>query len=306
MLALTIKTSAPLPDGGERDGGPQIGTLENPYKIYIDLPGYALGLDAVNSINERVVANGMGNVLRVRAGMFQKFPDTARVVLDLKAPMRHMQQTMPDRSIFALMVLDPNAPVEVTPPPVSLNASLSGITIVVDAGHGGHDSGARGKQSSEKNHTLDIARRLRDELARRGATVLMTRDGDYFVTLQGRADFANSRRADLFVSVHIDAAPNAKATGTTTYYWTATSQLLAREMQNEMAKASGLPSKGVRQARFFVVRNTWMPSVLLECCYISNQREEKLLLDPNFRQRLANGAAQGVSNYIARYGKPKQ
>jgi N-acetylmuramoyl-L-alanine amidase len=307
--ALTVKTSAPLPDGGPLNGGPQIGTLENPDRIYIDFPGYALGLDAANTPTLRVVAPGLAGVSQVRAGMFQQFPDTARLTLDLKKEMRHVVQTMPDRSIFALLVYDPNNPIaqpEETPPPGNLNVSLRGLTIVVDAGHGGHDIGAPGKQSVEKNHALDIALRLRKELDKRGATVLMTRDGDYFVSLQGRVDFANSRRADLFISCHIDAAPGSTATGSTTYYYSAISQPFAREVQNELAKASGLKSKGIIQRKLFVTRKTWMPSVLTESCYISNPREEKLLLDPNFRQRLANGMAQGIANYIARYGKPRR
>ncbi len=305
VLALTIKTSAPLPKAGQ-EGAPQVGTIENPAKIYIDFPGYSLGLDAANSITERVVTSGSGGVARVRAGLFQKFPDTARIVLDLKDDLKSSVQTLPDRSMFALVLLDPTGASADPPPLPNLNASLGGLTIVVDAGHGGKDSGAPGKQSVEKNHTLDIAKRLRDELEKRGATALMTRDGDYFVTLQGRCDFANSRQADLFISCHIDSAPTATATGTTTYYTSAQSQAFAREVQNELAKATGLRSKGIIQRRLWVTRRTFMPSVLTESCYISNPREEKLLLDPNFRQRLANAMAQGISNYLARYGKPKQ
>lgn len=302
--ALTIKTSAPIPDGGPLNGGPQIGTIDNPDRIYIDFPGYALGFDAINTSAPRVVASGAGDVTQARAGLFQQFPDTARVTLDLKTSMRYTLQTMPDRTIFAMVIYDPTK-AEQAPPPPNLNVSLQGLTIVVDAGHGGHDSGARGGQSAEKNHALDIARRLRSELDKRGATVLMTRDGDYFVTLQGRCDFANARQADLFISCHIDSAGSG-ATGSTTYYTTATSQPFAREVQNELARATGLRSKGIIQRRLYVTRNTTMPSVLTETCYISNPREEKMLLSDNFRQRVAAGLAQGISNYIARYGKPKK
>lgn len=305
VLALTVKTSAPLPKAGEI-GAPQVGTVENPSKIYVDFPGYALGLDAANSIAERVVANGSGGVARVRVGMFQKFPDTARVVLDLKQDVKSSVQKLPDRSMFALILLDPTSPTPDPPPLTSLNGSLSGLTIVVDAGHGGHDTGAPGKQSLEKNHNLDIAKRLRDELEKRGATALMTRDGDYFVTLQGRCDFANSRQADLFISCHIDSAPSPTGTGTTTYYTSAQSQAFAREVQNELAKATGLRSKGIIQRRLWVTRRTFMPSILTESCYISNPHEENLLLDPKFRQQLAAAMAQGLSNYVARYGKPKK
>ena len=303
--ALTIKTSAPIPDGGPLNGGPQIGTIDNPDRIYIDFPGYALGFDAINTPTPRLVSSGLGDVSQVRAGLFQQFPDTARVTLDLKTSMRYTLQTMPDRTIFAMVVFDPTKSVQSAPPVTNLDVSLQGLTIVVDAGHGGHDTGARGKQSAEKNHALDIAKRLRDELDKRGATVLMTRDADYFVTLQGRCDFANTRQADLFISCHIDSATST-ATGSTTYYTTGASKLLAREVQSELAQATGLRSKGIIQRGLYVTRNTNMPSVLTETCYISNPREEKTLMDANFRQRVAVGLAQGVSNYIARYGKPKK
>jgi N-acetylmuramoyl-L-alanine amidase len=180
------------------------------------------------------------------------------------------------------------------------NGSLRGLTIVVDAGHGGHDNGAMGSRSKEKDHTLDISRRLAGHLRSRGANVLMSRDGDYYVTLQGRVDFANSRKADLFVSVHINSFRSTSA-GTETFYYTAQSVALAREVHKELIKATGLKNRGVTQERFFVVRKTWMPSILTETAFISNSREEALLVQPQFRERVARGLAQGIQNYVNRY-----
>jgi N-acetylmuramoyl-L-alanine amidase len=178
--------------------------------------------------------------------------------------------------------------------------SLRGLTIVVDAGHGGHDNGAMGARSREKDHALDISRRLANNLRSRGANVLMTRDGDYFVTLQGRSDFANSRKADIFVSVHINSFKSTSA-GTETFYYTAHSLPLAREVHKELAKATGLKNRGVTQARFSVVRKSLMPSVLTETAFISNSREEALLIQPQFRERVARGLGQGVQNYVDKY-----
>ncbi|MDQ3815433.1 MAG: N-acetylmuramoyl-L-alanine amidase, partial [Armatimonadota bacterium] len=300
MLAMTIKTSAPL-----RSRVPLMGTIDDPPKIYFDFPGYSVGLDAANSITERVVSDGLGDVQRVRVGLFQTFPDTTRVVLDLKKPMTAMRQSLPDNTMFAVVIFDPNESGRPTipPPPGPWNGSLSGFKIVVDAGHGGHDLGAKGARSREKDHTLDIARRLRDKLENRGATVFMTRDNDYFVPLQGRVDFANSRKADIFFSVHINSFRSG-STGTETFYWTAHSYMLAREVQNELVKATQLKSRGISQARFFVIRKTWMPSVLTETCFISNPQEEKLLVDPKWRDRVASGMAQGIVNYFQRYVRP--
>ena len=304
MLALTVKTSAPL-----LPGGVLMGTMSNPPKLYLDFPGYAMGFDAANSTLGRVVTAGLGNVQQARAGMFRQFPDTTRIVLDLKQPLTGVRQMLPDATLFALVLVPPGksatdvvTPIMTMQPPGA--GSLRGLTIVLDAGHGGHDPGAPGTRSMEKAHNLDIVRRLRSQLMARGATVLLTREGDYFITLQGRVDFANSRKADIFLSVHINGSVRKTVGGTGTYYWTANSLFLAREVQNELAKATGLRSHGVIQARFFVIRRTSMPAVLTETCFISNPREETLLLKPEFRDRVARGMAQGITNYATRFLRP--
>jgi N-acetylmuramoyl-L-alanine amidase len=296
VLALTIKTSAPLAANTV-----QMGTLENPPKLYLDFPGFSMGFDAASSQGERTVSNGMNEVQKVRAGLFQDFPDTTRIVLDLKTRLTAVRQTMPDPTLFALVLGDPNRPtVHVVAPPSATGGSLRGITIVVDAGHGGYDHGALGSKSREKDQTLDIARKLRDLLVERGATVHMTRDGDYFISLQGRVDFAHSRGADIFFSVHINSF-RSTSSGTETFYWSAQSQSLAREVQKELVKATGLPSRGVSQARFYVIRKTRMPSVLTDTAFISNPKEEKLLTDPEWRTGVARHMAQGINNYVDKY-----
>ncbi len=329
-VAVTIQASAPLTSRNIKivNVAAEAGSSA---KVYLDFEGFSMGFDAGNSTIERMVAPGAGDVLRARAGMPSKFPDTTRIVLDLKRPLRGMPQSVPDTTIFALRL----APQGTVAPPISTRVftdpmpgdrtganpippkpagkpaanfnygpSLRGLTIVVDAGHGGHDTGARGRASLEKAHTLDISRRLRANLQARGANVLMTRDTDNFITLQGRVDFANNRRADLFVSVHINASPNPASTGTETFYYTAISQSLAREVQKELLKATGRPNRGIEQRRFFVVRYTAMPSVLTETAFISNSKEEALLRRPEYRERVARGIAQGVANYISIYGRP--
>lgn len=303
---LTVKTSAPL-----RAGAVLMGTMDNPHKVYFDFLGYSMGFDAANSPGERVVSAGQGNVERARAGLFASFPDKTRVVLDLKTKMTAVAQPLPDKTLFAVVIVPPGGmKPQFSQPPTpgptpngggNLSGTMRGVTIVVDAGHGGSDSGARGARSLEKNHALDIARRLRNDLERRGATVLMTRDGDYFPSLSDRTNFANSRGADIFISVHIDSY-RSTSTGTTTFFTGANSLPLAREVHAELVRATGRPNRGVRQRRLFVTRNTQMPSILTETAFISNPREEALLMNPNWRERVAKGMAQGLSNYVVRYG----
>lgn len=301
VLAVTIKTTAPIPASKVL-----MGTLEDPDKIYFDFPGYSMGFDAGNTTNERTIAGGLREVERVRAGLFQGFPDTTRVVLDLDQKLEAAIQPLPDKTIAAFLLINRNSrprnPEDPPRPDPPFSSSLRGVKIVVDAGHGGHDSGARGASSSEKTHTLAIAKRLRDYLINKGATVSMTREDDRFISLQGRVDFAHRRDADIFFSVHINSFQSSSA-GTETYYYTGKSKALATEVQKELIKATGLPNRGVLSARFFVIRKTRMPSVLTETAFISNPREEKLLMNAGFRDRVAQAMARGIENYVRRYGR---
>lgn len=299
VLAVTIKTSAPLPPNQE----PLMGTLDDPPKLYFDFPGFSMGLDAGNTTLERVAAGGLREVQRARVGLFEGFPDTTRVVLDLDQALVGTYQPLPDKTITAFLLVNPKGsspPEKVAQPQRDPNSPLRGLKIVVDAGHGGHDGGAGGARSNEKTHTLDIARRVRNHLLNRGAVVSMTREDDRFISLQGRVDFAHRRDADVFFSIHINSYSKTSA-GTETYYYTSQSRALATEVQRELIKATGLPNRGVRSARFFVIRKTRMPSILTETAFISNPREEALLMDPNFRERVAQAMVRGLENYAKKY-----
>jgi N-acetylmuramoyl-L-alanine amidase len=296
VLTVTIKASAPIPDNKVL-----MGTLDEPDdKVYFDFPGFSMGFDAGNTTGERVVAGGQGEIKRARAGLFQGFPDTTRIALDLTRQMKVMVQPLPDKSIFAFLIYGgPGGP---TSPPRRISGlpNLQGIKIVVDAGHGGYDFGATGVRSAEKNHTLDIARRVARKLQDMDATVSMTRYDDRFISLQGRVDFAHRQSADIFFSVHINSYQSSSS-GTETYYYTGQSRALANEVHKELIEATGLPNRGVRSARFYVIRKTRMPSILTETAFISNPTEERKLMDEDFREKVASGMARGIANYVQRY-----
>ncbi len=299
ILAVTIKTSAPLPAGQS----PLMGTLDDPPKLYFDFPGFSMGLDAGYTTGERVTTGGLREVKQARVGLFQGFPDTTRVVLDLDQKLNASLQPLPDKTITAFLLVNPNprAVADPDPPPSrDPNSPLRGMKIVVDAGHGGHDNGAGGARSNEKDHNLSIARRVRDLLINKGAVVSLTREDDTFISLQGRVDFAHRLNADIFFSIHINSYAST-STGTETYYHTSQSRALATEVQRELVKATGLPNRGVRSARFFVIRKTRMPSILTETAFISNPREEALLMDPKFRERVAQAMVRGIENYARKY-----
>jgi N-acetylmuramoyl-L-alanine amidase len=185
--------------------------------------------------------------------------------------------------------------------------SLKGRVIVVDPGHGGSDAGAIGPSNLlEKNVTLAIARDLQQLLSDGGATVIMTRTSDKDVAngdasdieeLQARADVANQANADLFISIHADSFAEYE-TGTTTYFCAGSNDDLARFVQDSMVSQLKLYDRGSQSSDFYVLKNTNMPAILTEAAFISNPKEEKLLANRNFNQKVAIGIYNGIKRYF--------
>jgi N-acetylmuramoyl-L-alanine amidase len=221
-------------------------------------------------------------------------------------------------------------------------------TLVIDPGHGGHDVGAVGPTGlQEKELALDIARRvaalLQEEL---GVRAVLTRAKDQFIGLRERTALANRERADLFVSIHVNAAPVAAATGTETYFlsneatdgaarraaeyenrlisldgprngqpevlrsilWDLAqsdfqqeSSRVAEALQNHLDRALRRPSRGVKQAPFYVLGGAAMPAVLVEIGFISNPQDEQRLRDDGYRDRIARALAAGIAAYKRGY-----
>ena len=214
--------------------------------------------------------------------------------------------------------------------------------VVVDAGHGGKDTGAIGPRGvREKDLTLAIARRVAARLKALGFQVVMTRKSDVFVSLDERTRIANEARADLFVSIHCNAARRRKLEGVET--WTlnvgsdryaarlaafenaeadrAVSDLrliladlatkanasdardLAQSVQSSMVRTlrgrvGRVRDHGVKQALFYVLLGTRMPSILVETGFISNPKEEARLRSTKFQDGTAEAIARGVKDYV--------
>lgn len=196
-------------------------------------------------------------------------------------------------------------------------------TVILDPGHGGEDKGAASRYEWEKNFALDVARRVRDELRRAGLTVVMTRNTDAFVDLHDRAALANARPKSIFVSLHFNASSNRDAEGLEIFCITPRSspsteydELLVRDMVREDGNASELPSfslasaiahslqgslrmadRGVKRARFAVLRLTKVPAVLVEGGFLSNPHDARLVADKNWRNAYASAIATGILAY---------
>jgi N-acetylmuramoyl-L-alanine amidase len=167
--------------------------------------------------------------------------------------------------------------------------------VVIDAGHGGHDRGGiPGQRVSEKDMTLDVARRLKSVLAASGYRVVMTRDSDVFVPLGTRCVIANSYRNAIFVSVHFNSATRRGASGIETYFYSRDSLSLASAIHHYVAGGAPSDNRGVRRRGYYVLRRTNMPAVLVECGFLTNPTEAAYAQNASYRQKLAEAIAAGV------------
>ena len=166
-------------------------------------------------------------------------------------------------------------------------------TIVVDAGHGGHDRGGMpGQRIAEKGYALDVARRLDAVLRNAGYRTILTRRGDYFVALNDRCAIANRESNAVFVSIHFNGAPNSDASGIETYYYRGReSAALAVAIQKKVVSTTGAQSRWVRARSLHVLRCTRFPAVLCELGFLTNRAESSRIDSPAYRQRLAEAIA---------------
>lgn len=175
------------------------------------------------------------------------------------------------------------------------------IKILLDAGHGGNDSGAVGPTGLyEKNVVLNLTNRIGALLTSAGIEVHYTRRTDVYVSLQNRTTNANNLNVDYFVSVHCNAATAITANGIETFAYLpgGEGEELARDIQNHLIDRTKRTNRGVKFANFYVIKYTRMPAVLVECCFISNAAEERLLRDNSFLESLANGIYGGIIRFL--------
>lgn len=193
----------------------------------------------------------------------------------------------------------------------STSGGLDGKIITLDAGHGGSDPGAIGSDGTkEKNITLPITKMLKEILEDKGAKVYMTRTTDVDVfgpnasdaeELQARVNVGEKYNSDMFVSLHINSSVNKNIGGFSTYYYPKTDNdlRLAKNIQNKLAANFGVDDLGVRQANFYVIKRISMPAVLVEMCFISNEKELTLMKGQWFQKKTARLIAEGIEKYFA-------
>ena len=177
--------------------------------------------------------------------------------------------------------------------------TLKGLTIVVDAGHGGNDRGTTGMQGTdEKLLTLMTAELLSAKLKAAGANVVMTRESDTYVSLRKRVAVSQQTAADAFVSIHYDANPDTSITGFTTYYTHSNQKSLASSINEGLASTISLRNRGAQPANFLVLRENRQNSVLIELGFLSNPSEERILTTEMFREQASHGIYQGLLDHF--------
>lgn len=268
------------------------------------------------------ISYGAGNrVVSVRASRQDFYVNNYRYVLSYPVIDRHGQLMISSTDMKKLV--DP-----VLRPQYSSNAGVL-RTVVIDAGHGGHDAGAVSPYAREKDCNLAVAKKLRARLQRLGYRVVMTREGDYFLTLQQRVQIANRVPDSIFVSIHHNSGRSA-ATGIETFTLAphGTTSPFARSRRTEdlagnnqdsenIALATAVHShairstraedRGIQRARFSVLCTIRRPAILFEGGFVSNPAEGRLISTSKYQDKLAESICKGIvayNNTVCRRAKP--
>ncbi|MDS1030476.1 N-acetylmuramoyl-L-alanine amidase [Bacillota bacterium LX-D] len=267
--------------------------LDNPRRLVVDFPNSVLKL----SEQLDTISVNQGLVKSIRVGQYSV--RQSRITVDITgAAGIALASSANNSSKLTFKVEKP---------------SLKGKTIVIDPGHGSiqsggsSDPGARGPSGLfERDVVLNVSLKVKELLEAKGAKVIMTRTGNTYLTLKGRAEVANKNNAQIFVCIHCNASTSRSANGTATYYYAQGSlstqreirQRLASTVQEQLVKAIGRKNRGIVEANFAVLRYTNVPSILVETAFISNYEEEALLAKSDFQDKIAVGITNGIEKYF--------
>ena len=179
--------------------------------------------------------------------------------------------------------------------------------VIIDPGHGGPDPGAIGIRGiRETDVVLDVSKRVKQLLSEKGVRVRLTRKSEIDLDLPPRVLFANRTGADIFVSIHANASQGKKRNinGLETFYYRGwKGRLLAKRIQKHILRVSpGSPDRGVKQGKFYVIKNTRMPAVLVEIGFLTGRLDARRLEQSIHRKRIAFAIAKGILEYLSKVG----
>jgi N-acetylmuramoyl-L-alanine amidase len=259
----------------------EIAQTSRPIEIDVDMPG---GLpDQTITINP------------VPPGKRIPFPDMP--------PVEPPVSVDPPRRPSVRTPIKARTPIE-TPndPPIRTPIRAGATVVAIDPGHGGADPGAVGINGiQEKNIVFSISTQVVQQLRRKGINAVLTRKGDQEIDLAPRVATAARIKADVFVSIHANAISMSRPdiNGLETYYYaSAQGRRLAKAIHNRILRNTNLRDKGVRQARFYVIRRTKMPAVLVETGFVTGAQDAARFASASGRTQIAEAIAQGIIDYI--------
>ncbi len=301
---------------------PKAQLVSDPTRLVIDLPGIVLGRPVINEAIS-------GTVRSLRIGQFDR--DTTRIVIELapgytlepsqikfrgisdrrwliKLPTPQLSSTSASAiavvpSVQSVTTASPrvmpvfNPAMTTTQIPRSPNGRM---LVIIDPGHGGPDPGAIGINGlQEKGIVLDIGNQVAASLQRQGIQALLTRADDRDLDLEPRVQMAEQSNATVFVSIHANAISLSRPdiSGLETYYHES-GLGLAKIIHQNVLQMTGARDRGVRKARFYVLRKTSMPSVLVEVGFVTGRDDASRLSNPAYRTQMADAIARGILQYL--------
>ncbi len=277
---------------------PDIFMMQNPFRVVIDFYG------AQPTMKDGSITADGSAVSKIR---YSRHDDRFRIVADMKCGA---DIEVEDHGNGILITFIPTGAEEPTEEETQVpsDTEISGMTVVVDAGHGGSDPGAIYPAESsnpsirEKDVTLAIALKVRDSLKAKGVNVIMTRDGDTYPTLQERVEIANASGADLFVSIHCNSMANKdEIDGAQVYYFGSSvfGKKFATIVYNNIIEYTDMTERGIQDgSTLYVIKNTVMPAILTEGGFVSNAKDREYLLSDEGQTAIAKAISDGVAEAL--------
>ncbi|MBR3933986.1 MAG: N-acetylmuramoyl-L-alanine amidase [Clostridia bacterium] len=308
VYTITISMSAKVT--------PKVMTLAEPHRLIFDF--YNVNMTCKDGKSKSY----MSSIVETR---WASHPEFTRIVVESLAKCEYTSSYSSGKYIIKItkpkMAENPNPDTSVTPT-VPAGAPI----VVLDAGHGGRDPGALGRDSNgniilyEKNIGLNLAKKVKTLLTSQGVSVIMTRETDKSLggtTMQdllARCDIANDANASLFVSFHANAFTNTTASGTCVLYaglatnsgYEISGKQLAQNIQTPLVKATGLQDRGiVARPNIVVLKETVMPAALIECAFITCPTDQQVLSNEVKLNQMAEAIAEGIIKSLRQMGRLK-
>ncbi len=275
--------------------------LDSPSRLVIDLLNFEKEDESENNLNLPEIKPSPENLLiSLRKGKLEKDLKSIRLVFDLSQKKIDFKHELSTDKKTLFVNLNPIEKLTVAEKQIkNKTINRKQYKVVIDAGHGGYDAGAIYDGIEEKTITLAIAKNLEKNLKKYRIQTVQTREDDRFVSLDERVNIARQVKPDLFVSIHCNALQTSSdVKGIESYYFTPQSQEFTESLHKNLVNSTKAPNRYVRKARFVVIRETAVPSTLIETGYLSNKNEREKLSSQKYQEKLAEALGEAINTYL--------